>query len=288
MMLGNVTAMKRPGSTSSLQNELAFRPSSAERTLIASLAFPFSAITVTQIHKLCHTSGDGSPANNAILPSLFPQVDANPPLIGYEVNIHQLIPTNRKRKYRHSSEHSLKGRVPSTVAQEATDGGVAQDLQLIAPWHHQALVTGDLLENVRGSAVPGHPEEPDCAFMQPQCNLFQLTIQHICKTEEGKVANTFFPFLGIRRRPLVHVPERQEERGRHGPQRAHRYPARRAGSYPPSQVGVGHDGVRLPLQSQPIQQPLDGLPHLGVNGLDEADGVGAAAALGGDDVGDGG
>ncbi|WVZ61699.1 hypothetical protein U9M48_011529 [Paspalum notatum var. saurae] len=42
MMLGNVTAMKRPGSTSSLQNELAFRPSSAERTLIASLAFPFS------------------------------------------------------------------------------------------------------------------------------------------------------------------------------------------------------------------------------------------------------
>jgi hypothetical protein len=94
--------------------------------------------------------------------------------------------------------------------------------------------------------------------------------------------------MTIHRRPTVQVPERQEERGRLRPQRAHRYPPRRSNPNAPSQEGVGHDGVRLPLQGQPVQQPLDGRHHLDMHGLDEACEVGAADPLGGDDVGDGG
>jgi hypothetical protein len=103
-----------------------------------------------------------------------------------------------------------------------------------------------------------------------------------------EIGNTFLLFTAIRRRPPVHVVERQEECGRHGPKRAHRYPARRAGRHPPRQVGVDHDGFRLPLQHQLVEEPPDGVAHLGVHGLDEADRVCAAAVLGGEDVEDGG
>jgi hypothetical protein len=65
-------------------------------------------------------------------------------------------------------------------------------------------------------------------------------------------------------------------------------PSRRSNPNAPSQEGVDHNGVWLPLQGQPVQQPLDGRHHLDMHGLDEACEVGAADPLGGDDVGDGG
>uniref|UniRef100_A0A0E0M689 Uncharacterized protein n=1 Tax=Oryza punctata TaxID=4537 RepID=A0A0E0M689_ORYPU len=61
------------------------------------------------------------------------------------------------------------------MAEEATDGWMAQDLQLLTPWHYQALVTTNLLLQAI-SLVSANPEQLNSAVAKRHGDLFQLQI----------------------------------------------------------------------------------------------------------------